>query len=64
VHLQRLDRLPALHNTPPTNHLQRLVRGFRWQLGFERVTRFAIRGTIASGLTLALLAGIQWLTNT
>jgi hypothetical protein len=63
VHLQRLDSLSVQDIPASTTDLQRFVQRLRWRLGFERVARFAIRGTIAGSLILALLAAAVWFTN-
>lgn len=62
MQVQQLERLPALEPSSALE-LDRLVSGLRWRLGLEQLARWAIRGTLASGVAaIALSLGI-WISG-
>jgi hypothetical protein len=62
VHVEGAQRLVSLQHD--SGELLRALSRFRWRLGFERWLLFAVRGAIASGLTLIGLSVAAWLTGT
>jgi hypothetical protein len=61
VQVENLTRLPLLAS-PAVAELHRLLARLRWRLGCERVAQAAIRGILASSVTLVLLSLGAWLT--
>jgi hypothetical protein len=59
VHVERAERLPALHDE--VADLVRVVSRCRWRLGLERLLIFGIRGLIASALLVIVVALAAWL---
>lgn len=59
---QRTEQLRALHEDPAAT-LRSLIGSLRWQLGLERLARFAIRGAIVTSFGLIGISLIAWLAD-
>src|SRR5262249_6842707 len=61
VHAESLSRQPLLPGSA-TSELHRAIGRLRWRLGLELTAQALVRGAIASGLALIVLALCVWFT--